>query len=96
MAPTPRSNIYIDRSEPQCYKPYFRVFVRNLPRGVDSFHLQQFFSKYGLVSSAKVMFKRKNKMTKKIGLVTIAMVEERANALAALNGLVSACKYPFA
>ena len=70
------------------------VCVHNLPCEVDSFlQLRQFFSKHGKLSNAKVMCKRKNKMLKKIGLVTIAMVEEREDALAALNGLVNACIY---
>jgi RNA recognition motif-containing protein len=94
MASTTRSNIYIERPQPPCYNPYFRVFVRNIPRTVDSFQLQQFFSKYGKVATAKVMRKRKNKI-RKIGIVTIAMVEELEDALAALDGLVGACIYVF-
>ncbi|XP_071683841.1 F-box protein At2g17036-like [Lolium perenne] len=87
MASTTRSNIYIERPQPPCYNPYFRMFVRNIPRTVDSFQLQQFFSKYGKVATAKVMRKRKNKI-RKIGIVTIAMVEELEDALAALDGLI--------
>jgi RNA recognition motif-containing protein len=59
--------------------------VRNLPPSVERFQLREFFSKHGKVSSAK--------NSKKIGLITIAMEEERADALAYLNGLVSACIY---
>ncbi|KAM0919150.1 hypothetical protein ACQ4PT_008397 [Festuca glaucescens] len=88
MAPTPRSNIYIEKPQPQCYNPYFRVCVHNLPCDVDRFQLRQFFSKHGKVSNAKVMCKRKSKMFKRIGFITIATVEEQADALASLNGLV--------
>jgi hypothetical protein len=42
-----------------------------------------------------VVCKRKNKTSKKIGLVTIEMMEERADAIALLNGLVSSCIYIF-
>jgi RNA recognition motif-containing protein len=94
-APTPRRNLYIERPEPQWYNTYFRVFVRNLPPEVDSIQLRKFFSHHGKVYNGKVMWKRKNKMSKKTGLVTIAMVEEWPDSLAVLNGLVSACVYVF-
>jgi hypothetical protein len=87
----PRMVLNIDRpEEPKCYNTYFRVVVRNLPPKVDCFQLRQFFRKHGKVYNAEVMYKRKNKMSKRIGFVTMAMVEERADALAALDGLVSA------
>jgi RNA recognition motif-containing protein len=89
MSPTPRSNIYIDRPQPRCYDTFLRLSVRNLPPSVERFQLREFFSKHGKVSSAMVACKN----SKKIGLITIAMEEERADALAYLNGLASACIY---
>ncbi|KAK1680629.1 hypothetical protein QYE76_041477 [Lolium multiflorum] len=89
MAPTPTSNIYKDDiPQPQCYNTYLRVYVENLPPKVDSFQLRKFLSKYGKVSNVQVVCKRKNKKSTKIGLVNIAMMEKRADALATLNGLV--------
>jgi hypothetical protein len=95
MTPTPRSNIYIEIPDRQCYNTCLWVSVRNLPPKVDRFQLRRFFSKHGKVSNAKVVCKRKNKTSKKIGLVTIEMMEERADAIALLNGLVSSCIYIF-
>jgi RNA recognition motif-containing protein len=90
MAPTPTSNIYKDDiPQLQCYNTNLRVYVENLPPKVGSFQLRKFLSKYGKVSNVQVVCKRKNKKSTKIGLVNIAMMEKRADALATLNGLVS-------
>lgn len=46
---------------PRLFGPYFRIYVGNLPRNVDSYRLGQFFSKYGKVAEARVMCHIKTK-----------------------------------
>lgn len=82
---TPRGNnmIQIER----CYGLLSRVFVRNLPLNANDSQLQQLFSKYGRVSSAKVTYYKKTKTSR--GLVTIATMHIcQDDALAALDGLI--------
>ena len=69
---------------------YFTVIVNNLPRRVNNSQLRRFFGQHGKVSQAKVRCKKKTNISKGFGHVTIEMVEEHANALATLDGLVSA------
>ena len=72
------------------YKSYFTVIVNNLPRRVNNFQLHRFFGQHGKVSQAKVRCQKKTNISKGFGHVTMEMVEEHANALATLDGLVSA------
>lgn len=89
MTPTPRSIIHIEKPQQQHYKSYFTVIVHNLPRKVDNFQLRRFFSKHGKVSKAKVRCKKKTSISKALGNMTMAMIEEQADAVATLDGLVS-------
>ncbi|XP_037418690.1 uncharacterized protein LOC119282634 [Triticum dicoccoides] len=85
LATTPRINsmIHIER----CYGLLSQVFVRNLPLHANDSQLQQLFSKYGRVSSAKVTYYKKTKTLR--GLITIATMHVcQDDALAALDGLV--------
>ncbi|KAM3355122.1 hypothetical protein ACQJBY_025731 [Aegilops geniculata] len=86
-ATIPRSNnmIHIQR----CYGPLFEVLVRNLSPTTKSSQLEQLFRKHGRVSSANVMYYKKTKTSRGIGLVTIAMMHVcLEDTLAALDGLV--------
>uniref|UniRef100_A0A8I6WEU5 RRM domain-containing protein n=1 Tax=Hordeum vulgare subsp. vulgare TaxID=112509 RepID=A0A8I6WEU5_HORVV len=87
-SPTPKSTIRIERPQQQQYKSHATLIVRNLPRGVTNFQLRRFFGQYGQVSKAKVRCKKKTNISRGFGHVTVKMVEEDANALAILDGLV--------
>ena len=80
----------MERPGQQQYKSYFTVIVNNLPRRVNNSQLRRFFGQHVKVSHAKVRCKKKTNISKGFGHVTIEMVEEHANALATLDGLVSA------
>ena len=54
------------------FGPYFRIYVGNLPRNVDSYRLRQFFNKYGKVAEARVMCHIKTKRSRGFGFVTLA------------------------
>ena len=72
------------------FGPYFRIYVGNLPRNVDSYRLGQFFSKYGKVAEARVMCHIKTKRSRGFGFVTMATLvdHEQEQAIAKLNGQV--------
>ena len=81
----------MERPGQQQYKSYFMVIVNNLPRRVDNSQMHRFFGQHGKVFQfAKVRCKKKTNISKGFGHVTMEMVEEHANALATLDGLVSA------
>ena len=80
----------MERPQQQHYKSYFMVIVHNLPHEVDDFQLCRFFSKHGKLTKAKVRCKKKTNISKGFGHVSMLMVEEQAEALATLDGLVSA------
>ncbi|XP_066339527.1 uncharacterized protein [Miscanthus floridulus] len=72
------------------FGPYFRIYVGNLPRNVDSYRLGQFFSKYGKVAEARVMYHIKTKRSRGFGFVTMATLvdHEQEQAIAKLNGQI--------
>ncbi|WVZ90182.1 hypothetical protein U9M48_036509 [Paspalum notatum var. saurae] len=68
--------------------PYFRIYVGNLPRKVDSYRLRWFFSKHGKVADARVMCHLNTKRSRGFGFVTLATTvdDEPAQAIAKLDG----------
>ncbi|CAD6257675.1 unnamed protein product [Miscanthus lutarioriparius] len=74
------------------FGPYFRIYVGNLPRNVDSYRLGQFFIKYGKVAEARVMCHIKTKRSRGFGFVTLATVvdheHEQEHAIAKLDGQI--------
>nr|XP_034572699.1 28 kDa ribonucleoprotein, chloroplastic-like isoform X2 [Setaria viridis] len=75
--------------EPQ-FGPYFRIYVGNLPRKVDSSQLRQFFSKHGKVADVRVMYHIKTKRSRGFGFVTMATTvdDEPAHVIAMLDGQI--------
>ncbi|KAL6658554.1 hypothetical protein ACP70R_004140 [Stipagrostis hirtigluma subsp. patula] len=67
---------------------YFKIYVGNLPRKVDSYRLRQFFSQHGKVADARVMHERKTGRSRGFAFVTMAIPvdEEPAYAIAKLDG----------
>lgn len=77
--------IHIERD----YEPCFKLLVRNLPLTVKSPQLQLLFSRYGKVSSAKVIYHKKTKRSQGIAQVTMSTVHANPeDALHALRNLV--------
>jgi RNA recognition motif-containing protein len=72
---------------------YFRIYVGNLPRNVNSYRLRQFFSKYGKVAEARVMCHIKTKRSRGFGFVTLATTvdHEQEHAISRLDGQVQIC-----
>lgn len=65
-----------------------RIYVGNLSYSVRDESLQQQFSQFGTVSSAKVMMDRDSGRSKGFGFVEMASAEEAQAAISALNGQV--------
>lgn len=76
-------------AEPQ-FGPFFRIYVGNLPRKVDSCQLRQFFSKHGKVADARIMCHIKTRSSRGFGFVTMATTidDGPAHAIAKLDGQV--------
>ena len=74
-------------AEPE-FGPYFRIYVGNLPRKVDSCQLRQFFSKHGKVADARIMCHTKTKHSRGFGFVTMATAadDEPSHAVSKLDG----------
>ncbi|MDD2729281.1 RNA-binding protein [Malikia spinosa] len=64
-----------------------KLFVGNLPYSVNDGSLQQNFSEYGTVVSAKVMTDRETGRSKGFGFVEMGTDEEAQAAIEALNGM---------
>ena len=63
-----------------------KLYVGNLPYSVRDEDLQQAFSSYGSVTSAKVMSERETGRSKGFGFVEMSNNEEATAAINALNG----------
>ncbi|KAK8447428.1 hypothetical protein SEVIR_8G071900v4 [Setaria viridis] len=76
-------------AEPQ-FGPFFRIYVGNLPRKVDSCQLRQFFSKHGKVADARIMCHIKTRSSRGFGFVTMATAidDGPAHAIAKLDGQI--------
>lgn len=64
-----------------------KLYVGNLAYSVRDESLQQAFSQYGHVASAKVMMDRDTGRSKGFGFVEMASAEEAQAAISALNGV---------
>jgi cold-inducible RNA-binding protein len=63
-----------------------RIYVGNLPYGVDNQQLANLFSEYGQVVEATVITDRDSGQSKGFGFVQMAVDAEALNAIAQLNG----------
>ncbi|KAL6868159.1 hypothetical protein ACP4OV_015004 [Aristida adscensionis] len=74
--------------DPTRYGAYFRIYVGNLPRKMDSYRLRQFFSKHGKVADARVMCHRETGRSRGFGFVTMAIEvgNEPSDAISKLDG----------
>ncbi|KAK4779351.1 hypothetical protein SAY86_006879 [Trapa natans] len=64
----------------------FRIYVGNLPWGVDNARLEQVFSEHGKVIDARVVFDRETGRSRGFGFVTMASETEMNDAITALDG----------
>lgn len=62
------------------------IFVRNLPLNVTSSQLEQIFSMYGKVLSAKVIFDRETKESRGFAFVTMPVEAEAKLAIRRISG----------
>lgn len=63
-----------------------KLYVGNLPYSVRDGELEQTFSQYGAVLSAKVMMERDSNRSKGFGFVEMGSDEEAQAAISAMNG----------
>ena len=73
---------------PREFAASFRVYVGNLPWDLDNARLEQVFSEFGKVLSARVVFDRETGRSRGFGFVTMASESEMNDAIAALDGQV--------
>jgi nucleolin len=74
--------------QPQVPRPQFSIYVGNLSWSVDEARLEQVFSEYGKVVSARVMYDRESGRSRGFGFVAMETKEEMNDAIAALDGKV--------
>ncbi|CAL4981341.1 unnamed protein product [Urochloa decumbens] len=94
LAPTEEIRERVEALNPKSAGPhgqfgtYFRIYVGNLPRKVDSYQLRQFFSKHGKVADARVMCHKGTGRSRGFGFVTMAthVDNEPVNAIVRLHG----------
>lgn len=63
-----------------------KIYVGNLSYGIANENLEEMFSKFGTVESAKVITDRDTNRSKGFGFVEMATVAESSKAIEALNG----------
>jgi RNA recognition motif-containing protein len=63
-----------------------KLYVGNLPYGIDSSSLQQLFEEHGTVESAQVIMDRDTGRSKGFGFVEMGSDQEAQAAIAAMNG----------
>ncbi|KAL8128498.1 hypothetical protein V2J09_017653 [Rumex salicifolius] len=68
------------------FTPSFRIYVGNLPWDVDNARLEDVFSQYGEVVSARVVFDRETGRSRGFGFVTMSSEKDVNDAIAALDG----------
>ncbi|XP_057549720.1 28 kDa ribonucleoprotein, chloroplastic-like [Amaranthus tricolor] len=71
---------------PREFAPSFRVYVGNLPWDLDNARLEEVFSEFGKVLSARVVFDRETGRSRGFGFVAMASESEMNDAIAALDG----------
>ena len=62
------------------------IYVGNLPYGAQDSDLQELFSRYGQIESAKVIIDRESGKSRGFGFVVMTNNEEADKAIAELNG----------
>ncbi|WOL15580.1 hypothetical protein Cni_G24361 [Canna indica] len=70
----------------QEFEPAFRIYVGNLPWGVDDSRLEQLFSEHGKVLDARVVYDRETGRSRGFGFVKMTSQAEMDDAIAALDG----------
>ncbi|KAF9667949.1 hypothetical protein SADUNF_Sadunf15G0076200 [Salix dunnii] len=71
---------------PRVSEASYRIYVGNLPWGVDSDRLEEVFSEHGKVVSAQVVSDRDTGRSRGFGFVTMSTESELNDAIAALDG----------
>ncbi|KAB5525061.1 hypothetical protein DKX38_022810 [Salix brachista] len=71
---------------PRVSETSYRIYVGNLPWGVDSDRLEEVFSEHGKVVSAQVVSDRDTGRSRGFGFVTMSSESELNDAIAALDG----------
>uniref|UniRef100_A0A2P2IHR9 RRM domain-containing protein n=1 Tax=Rhizophora mucronata TaxID=61149 RepID=A0A2P2IHR9_RHIMU len=74
--------------EPCLYELGYKVYVGNLPWGIDDSRLEQIFSEYGKVVNARTVRDQETGRSRGFGFVTMSSERELHNAIAALDGQI--------
>ncbi|XP_042041166.1 28 kDa ribonucleoprotein, chloroplastic-like [Salvia splendens] len=69
------------------FTPRYRIYVGNMPWSVDDESLEQVFSEYGTVVSARVITDRDSGKSRGFGFVVMSSEAEMNDAIANLNGV---------
>lgn len=72
--------------QPRVPRSQFSIYVGNLAWAVDEARLEQVFSEFGKVVSARVMYDRESGRSRGFGFVAMETKEEMNDAIAALDG----------
>lgn len=75
-------------SRPPARETGHRIYVGNLPWDVDSSSLEEIFSEYGAVVSARVVSDRETGRSRGFGFVEMSTKDEMSNAITNLDGQV--------
>nr|XP_016464081.1 PREDICTED: 31 kDa ribonucleoprotein, chloroplastic-like [Nicotiana tabacum] len=71
---------------PRTFEQSYRIYVGNIPWGIDDARLEQVFSEHGKVVSARVVFDRESGRSRGFGFVTMSSEAEMSEAIANLDG----------
>jgi cold-inducible RNA-binding protein len=85
---TAPQNVVVDREEARKTKPAManKLYVANLPLGVNDSDLESLFAPHGTVQSAQVVMDPDTGCSKGFGFVEMATCAKAQAAIAALNG----------
>ncbi|XP_073295282.1 28 kDa ribonucleoprotein, chloroplastic-like [Primulina huaijiensis] len=71
---------------PRVFEPTYRIYVGNLPWGLDEERLEEIFSEHGKVISARVVSDRETGRSRGFGFVVMSSESEMNDAIANLDG----------
>lgn len=71
---------------PRVFEPTYRIYVGNLPWGLDDERLEEIFSEHGKVTSARVVSDRETGRSRGFGFVVMSSESEMSDAIANLDG----------
>ncbi|XP_073036172.1 28 kDa ribonucleoprotein, chloroplastic-like [Primulina eburnea] len=71
---------------PRVFEPTYRIYVGNLPWGLDDERLEEIFSEHGKVKSARVVSDRETGRSRGFGFVVMSSESEMNDAIANLDG----------